>query len=1172
MPKSSTCETTAQCIFLAILTGTISACGGGGGGEPAPAPVPVPPALTELTTDNPSISEGNSGTSQLDFSVNLDKADTSDISVDYATADNTATAGSDYVTATGTLVIPAGSTSATISVTVTGDFDVETDDVLNLNLSNISANATLGTPSATGTIVNDDFPIVTLAPATVVEGDNGTADLIFTVSMNVDAIGDVTVDYASSDLLAVAGEDYTLTSGVLIIPEGSVAATITVPVTGEIFLENDETLSMVLSNLSVNARFGVDNAIGTIINDDFPFLAIVSSSVTEGDSGVEPLSFSVSLAEPVLGAVMFDYATSDNSAIQPVDYLPASGTITINQGDTIATISVDIVGDTVVEGSETFFLTLSNVVGNATLNPTATIGVGTISDNDAVAPTEPTVTVNSASVVEGNTPDTVSMVFIVSVSPTDSSSISFDYATEDVAGAALAGTDYSASGGTLTIPANADTGAIIVNIIGDDDIEDDEIFSLLLSGISSNARLHAPQVGGLIVDDDDSTQTQPRLNISNATIFEGDSGSGDMQFSVSLTEAATNDVSVDYQFEDINAVNGSDYIGTGNTVTIIQGDTSALISVQVLGDTLIEADETFRVTLSNLLGDATLNDAEGIGTIFTDDPFAAIDISDAGVQEGDAGTVDMVFTVTLDVQAADTVTVDYTTSDISATGGDDYVAVTGTLLFPPGDIEATITITVNGDTDLEGDEQFNVILSNVSANGTLDNTMAIGSISNDDGFGWGIPSLLELQDDFTRVDGAQITTGANGDAMVTWGSGIPDDLMARRFSSAGIWEPALRVDRHPSGETVPVTVDGNGNANIVWYKFNVSAGYYDVDASTWLGTVEVQPATIDGGVLGLISTATDFKLAGNEAGDAMAVWKEESHPNGSAVDNVWYARYTPLGGWQAPGLVENNTVANAGGQDVAMDEAGNAIVVWLEQDVTVFHLYANRYDAVANSWSGPQLIEDLAGSAESPRIAINASGDAVVVWTQDGTIWANRYDFDPGIGAGSWLILPEQVQQTVGNSLLPDVTIDAAGNAIAVWVLQDINDDAYANRFDAGTGSWSDADESLEAAGGRVYEIYTLVFHGIRVAGDPLGNAIVIWGQDSEEVIPVIDIRANRYSVTDGSWSGPETIDDQTDSAQLPDIALDADGNAIAIWVQDHDSDNDGSSRPSLWSNRFIAP
>ena len=244
----------------------------------------VSDGLPTLSITDANVAEGDSGTSDLVFTVTLSALSDSDVSVDFATSDNSpaegsATADSDY-TAIGntTLVIPAGDTSGTITVSVTGDTTVESDETLTLTLSNPTG-ATLGAAVATGTINNDDsappaLPTVSITNSSIIEGRSGTTNLSFTVTLSAASESDVDVDFATSDNSpaegsATAGSDYTAGSGTVTIPAASTSAVIRVSVLGDANVESDETFTVTLASTTANAVLGASKtATGIIFNDD----------------------------------------------------------------------------------------------------------------------------------------------------------------------------------------------------------------------------------------------------------------------------------------------------------------------------------------------------------------------------------------------------------------------------------------------------------------------------------------------------------------------------------------------------------------------------------------------------------------------------------------------------------------------------------------------------------------------------------------------------------------------------------------------------------------------------------------------------------------------------------------------------------------------------------------
>jgi hypothetical protein len=223
----------------------------------------------------------------------------------------------------------------------------------------------------------------------------------------------------------------------------------------------------------------------------------------------------------------------------------------------------------------------------------------------------------------------------------------------------------------------------------------------------------------------------PTVSVSDATVTEGNTGTVNATFTLTLSYASNVDVTVHYVTADITAAAASDYTAASGIVTIPAGQTGATITVAVRGDRLGEADEAFAVNLSAATG-ATIADGQGIGTILDNEP--RISISDVSQREGKKNQkTQFTFTVTLSAAYDQPVTVSFQTVDGTATTSDnDYVARTGTLTFAPGETTKTITIVVQGDSKRESNEEFYLDLSDNSSNSVLDKKRGIGTIRNDD--------------------------------------------------------------------------------------------------------------------------------------------------------------------------------------------------------------------------------------------------------------------------------------------------------------------------------------------------------------------------------------------------------------------------------------------------------
>ena len=216
---------------------------------------------------NVTVTEGTGSTVKANFTVSLSAASGLAVTVDYATADDLATASSDYTSASGSLSFTPGLKTKTVSVLVLGDaLDELLTETFFFNLTNPN-NATFAVSQGVGTITdNDATPKLSISSPTITEGNNGTVDLIFTVTLSVASGQTVTVNYATADGTANA-TDYNSTSGSLTFNAGETSKTITVSILGDAFPELKKTFSLNLSN-ALNALFANSKGIGTILDND----------------------------------------------------------------------------------------------------------------------------------------------------------------------------------------------------------------------------------------------------------------------------------------------------------------------------------------------------------------------------------------------------------------------------------------------------------------------------------------------------------------------------------------------------------------------------------------------------------------------------------------------------------------------------------------------------------------------------------------------------------------------------------------------------------------------------------------------------------------------------------------------------------------------------------------
>jgi len=265
----------------------------------------------------------------------------------------------------------------------------------------------------------------------------------------------------------------------------------------------------------------------------------------------------------------------------------------------------------------------------------------------------------------------------------------------------------------------------------------DQIRQAVLSSAKPTSSLSGKSVTGGRLDVTALVQvvppsTAPSVSIASASVSEGNSGSTSLVFNVTLSAASTNDVTVDFATTPGTALAGSDYTTTSGTLTFLAGQTTKTITVNVVGDTSVEPNETFNVNLSNPVN-AQIGTAIGTGSIINDDVAVtpSLAINDVSGLES-AGT--FTFTVTLSTASANTVSVNYATANGTARAGSnrDYIATSGTLRFTPGQLTKTVSVRINNDTTVESSETFTVRLSNAT-NATLADSSGLGTIVDNDG-------------------------------------------------------------------------------------------------------------------------------------------------------------------------------------------------------------------------------------------------------------------------------------------------------------------------------------------------------------------------------------------------------------------------------------------------------
>jgi type IV pilus assembly protein PilY1 len=335
-----------------------------------------------------TVSEG-AGTAQ--FTVTLDKAVDANLTLDYVTADGTATAGSDYTgIPTTPLTIAAGAMSGTIDVSVTGDNVVDlSSETFTVDLSNAAASGrsvSIADAQGVGTITDDDGTASISIDDVTVSEDAGTASFTVTLDKAVDV--DLTLDYVTADGTATAGSDYTgIPTTALTIAAGDMAGTIDVAILADSVVELDEDFYLNLSNLSAAGRLVSmpdTQAIGKITNFDSAVVSVSNTSISISEADGAAVDITVTLDRPIQAGAQVEvsYATADDTANAMADYTPVSGTLIFDNATGSYTITIPITNDQVVEPhGETFTFELT-AISNSVISSTDGVSTVSIDDND----------------------------------------------------------------------------------------------------------------------------------------------------------------------------------------------------------------------------------------------------------------------------------------------------------------------------------------------------------------------------------------------------------------------------------------------------------------------------------------------------------------------------------------------------------------------------------------------------------------------------------------------------------------------------------------------------------------------------------------------------------------------------------------------------------------------
>ena len=1008
-----------------------------------------------------------------------------------------ATEGSDYIISELTEVTFAGTESGmkTFTVPITDDDIAEGDEIIRFDLRSPSrAHVNFSNDSRTITITDNDVATVTLGDETVDEDVAGGA---VTVTMTLDKMvqGGFSVEVSTTDGTATAGSDYDFLSGDQQFFLGNTlneTVRFSVAITDDTETEGPETFGLFLSTL-LNTTASVvitDTATVTISDDEAPAPLVGSETVAENvASGV--VTVTVTLPSAALSAFTVDVSTGGGTATAGSDYTAVTNQTLSFAGTTDETqeFTVTIMNDSLVEGPETFVVSLSNPTGGGTggIVATATATL-TITDDDTA-----TVTLSDATVNEGVGTATVTATLDVAVPS------GFSLTSDTANGTAAAGSDYTENEGsdiTAFAGTAGETQEFTVLITDDTIVEATETFSLSLS-------LHSGTTGLLDLTD---TATVTINDNDTATITLGDETVAEDAGTVTVTATLDTAVqgtgfTVTVSTADGTATTaGGDYTTTTTMLTFAgTASEEETFTVAITDDSTVDVAETFSVSLSGLTGTTLVGITDTATVTITDNDTATVTLADEGVGEGD-GMVTVTATLDTAVQGGFMVTA--STTDGSATAGNDYTTTSTVLVFAGMANEMQeITVPILEDTATEGAEMFTVGLSGTTSLATITDTATV-RISDNEGptvsFDT-VPAVAEsgmvtitarlsgavtggftvlvstaigtaLTSDYTAVTDHMLTFAGTADETETFMVSITSDEIVEgdetfTVALSGLDGTTETVNLGPAA-TITITDDDTATVTLGDATVAEDVGMATITATldkVVEGTFSVMVSTTDGTATtaagDYTTTTTMLSFTGNPAGEEQEFTVMIADDSVVEGDETFSVSLSGLGGGSATArivitdtatitITDNDTAAvTLGNETVDEDVAGGMVTVTatLDNEVqgTGFTVTVSTTDGTATTAGGDYTTTTtmltFAGTAgETETFMVAVANDAEAEGDEMFTVSLSTLT-----GTTLTVVITSTATVTitdddVPNVMLADVTVGEAAGTVTVTATLDI--------------------------------------------------------------------------------------------------------------------------------------
>ena len=662
-----------------------------------------------LTVGSNNLTEAAGATNNTSVTATLSYVNSTAVSINLSLI-GTASDPADYGIGTTSLTIPAGSTTATTTVTTQNDLISEGTETVIIDIGSVSGgdSAVEASPAQQQTIsITDDEanPSVTLSTSTNSLNETGAGDnATLTVTMNPVASSATTVTLALSGTATGGGSDYSIDNTVLTIAAGVATATATIRAQDDPYYDDGETIIVDINSVSGGnsaTESGTQQEILTFNDNEIqPTVSLTVDSNSMGETGGS-VTLTATLSYVNSASTSVTLGTSGTAVGGGTDFTLSSSTITIAAGNTTGTATLSSVGDSISDPTETVIVDITNVSGgdNATEATPAQRQTVTITDDEAL----PVISLSSSAstVSEAN----ASVTLTVTATPASSSVITVNLAETGTASGG--GVDYSLGAGVLNISAGSTTATTSITAVDDGIYDPAETVIIDISSVSGGGATESGSQQETVTITDDEGAPTVSLSVDSNTVSEGD-GVGARTVTVTLSNTASDNVTVGLSTSGTTTGGGVDYTLNSNSLLIAAGSTTASTTLDISEDLLIEGTETIIVDISSVTNSIGITE-NGVQTEtinLTDNeagPTVSISSSSPIAENGGVSTV----TATMSAAAAQSTTINLLFSG-TADNGTDYLRSASSITIAAGNTSGSITVT--GVNDSFNDEAETVIV------------------------------------------------------------------------------------------------------------------------------------------------------------------------------------------------------------------------------------------------------------------------------------------------------------------------------------------------------------------------------------------------------------------------------------------------------------------------------